>query len=461
MLDKKTIFVGIGFGTSVRDFLTNSSFLNLLKIPEYEFVVFLQDTNLKENLIFKNSKIQFKTLHPYNPTKFEKILLHFHRSVLRKKCKTIDLGNTSGDTSTLDKFTPFANFLIRIFGYGRVHNFISFLYSFVSQNTIYDIEFRKYNPKLLIVTRVLNYSLDYPLLKSANKYNVSTIALVSSWDNFTSKAFFPFKIKKIVVWNKIMRQEAIELYNFKSKDIFVSGIARYDTFFNEIGFDDKKTFFQKFSLDLNKKLITYATGSSTTGVTKLDQKSPEIGIVNFLSNQINFNPSFANFQLMVRLHPQANKEDYKFLSKYPKVKLFIPGKDSKFQDRLFNIQDDIELGETMKYSDVVINLASTITIDACVFDTPVICINFDFNGERPFSYSVKRFYKFDHYAKLLKHQGFTFASSKEEILDQILCEVKNPERLSENRKKIVLDQCEFTDGNSGNRVAEFLTNQIF
>jgi hypothetical protein len=35
-----------------------------------------------------------------------------------------------------------------------------------------------------------------PVMRAALKYNVPVIALVSSWDNLTSKAFFPFALDK-------------------------------------------------------------------------------------------------------------------------------------------------------------------------------------------------------------------------------------------------------------------------
>ena len=74
-------------------------------------------------------------------------------------------------------------------------------------------------------------------------------------------------------------------------------------------------------------------------------------------------------------------------------------------------KDDLELAESMMYSDVVVNLCSTITIDAAVFDTPIVCVNFDFRGKRPSNVSIKRLYLFDHYAKLGQTGGFELANS--------------------------------------------------
>src|SRR5690606_32252148 len=61
------------------------------------------------------------------------------------------------------------------------------------------------------------------------------------------------------------------------------------------------------------------------------------------------------------------------------------------------------LARTMKYSDVVINIASTITIDAACFDTPVINIAYDMKqDEREYTGSVARYYNYTHYNHVVR-----------------------------------------------------------
>ena len=114
----------------------------------------------------------------------------------------------------------------------------------------------------------------------------------------------------------------------------------------------------------------------------------------------------------------------------------------------------------MKHSDVVVNLASTITIDAALFDTPIICINFDFFGQRKLKHSVKKFYQFDHYAKLAKTKGFTLANSLDDLVNKINYQLSNPNHLKPERLDIVKQQCMYTDGKSGARIAKFLLHSI-
>jgi hypothetical protein len=456
MMSKKKIFIAIAFGTSVRDVLRNDTYKILKAKDNIDIVIFIQDINNKIIAEFGGENVSFEKLVTFKPSLAERVLGHFHRAVLRGKCKTIDLGNTGGDTKTLDKFTPIAEFLIKFFGFSKVNVLIFWLYKLFTKSKMYGDEFNKHKPDLLIVTRVLNYSLDYPLMRRASKEKVPVISLVSSWDNLTSKAFFPFSLESLVVWNNVLKEEAIDLFSFPKENIFVSGIPRYDVFFREGNLSKKEAFFKNFNLDINKKLITYCTGSATTGKTILDPLSPEPEIVKFIADEILASKFSEPTQLLIRLHPQAKLEEYKELLNRNDVILHTPGNKASFQDRLFSSNDDLELAESMMYSDVVVNLCSTITIDAAVFDTPIVCVNFDFRGKRPSNVSIKRLYLFDHYAKLGQTGGFELANSKTELINQIDYSINHPEYLSENRKKIIEQQCVFTDGRSGERVANHI-----
>jgi hypothetical protein len=456
MNKKKKIFIAIAFGTSVRDVLRNDTYKILKTKDNIEIVVFIQDINDMIVAEFGGENVSFEKLVSFKPSLAERVLGHFHRAVLRGKCRTIDLGNTGGDTKTLDKFTPIAQFLIKLFGFSKVNVIIFWLYKLFTKSKMYEDEFNKHKPDLVIVTRVLNYSLDYPLMRRASKEKVPVISLVSSWDNLTSKAFFPFSLESLVVWNNVLKGEAIDLFGFPKEKIFVSGIPRYDVFFRERNFANKEAFFKKFNLDSEKKLIVYGTGSATTGKSIIDPVSPESDIVEFIANEI-LKDSFSEpTQLLIRLHPQAKPQQYENLLNRSDVTLHIPGSKANFQDRLFSSNDDLELAESMKYADVVVNLASTITIDAAVFNTPIVCVNYDHRGVRPFKLSPRKIYHFDHYAKLGQTGGFELANSKTELINKIDYSINHPEYLSENRKKIIEQQCVFTDGRSGERVANHI-----
>jgi CDP-glycerol glycerophosphotransferase (TagB/SpsB family) len=457
----KTIFIAIACGTSVRDVLRNDTFLKLKEQKNLRLVVLAPQVNdskfVKE---FSGENVEFEELIKFKASFAERILYHFHRAALRDKSKTIDLGNTSGDTSTLNWVTPFARLAIKILGDRGVLKMIHWCYRKFTNATLYESIFNKYSPDLVVVTRVLNYSLDYPVLRMADQKKVPVISCVSSWDNLTSKGFFPFSIKSLVVWNQIIADEAKYLFYFPEKDIFISGIPRYDLFFRREGFQNREKVFERFGLDPARKLIMYGTGSKDTGSTKMDAITPEPEIVEFIADAIEEGKIDSSVQLLVRLHPRANPEHYKKLEGRKNVVVHVPGRDVSFQDRLFSQKDDVEFAESLMHSDLVINLGSTVSIDAAVFNRPIICVNFDFRGERPYKYSMKRMYDFDHYRKLVELGGIRLSESREALITDINAYLKNPELDKAGRQNIVDKQCYFRDGQSGARIANHILSFI-
>lgn len=456
MVKKKRIFIAIAFGTSVRDVLRTDVFAYLQKQPNLDIVIFMQDVRQEIIDEFGSANVTFKKMKHFKPTFFERILLLIHRSLLREKCRSIDIGNTAGDTSLIDKLSPFVRFLRLFISYKSFTQLIFSLYRLAKVSKLYDTEFSEYKPDLVVVTRVLNYSQDYPFLRVSVKKNIPVIALVSSWDNLTSKAFFPFSITSLVVWNEVMKKEAIELFNFPEEKIFISGIPRYDLFFQNLQIATKAEFCNKFGLDINKKIIFYCTGSAQTGPSKLGP-SPQPYIAKFIAECIENRVFSSPTQLFVRLHPQANPDDYNLLREFSNnVVVHAPGHKTDFQDRLFTHRDDIEFAESLYYCDVLINLASTVTIDAAVFDKPIICENIDLWGYQDIYSSIQRFYEFDHFAKLRETNGFDIVRSKDELVERINFLINNPTYKSIERKKIVEQQCYYMDGKSGFRTANHI-----
>jgi CDP-glycerol glycerophosphotransferase (TagB/SpsB family) len=157
------------------------------------------------------------------------------------------------------------------------------------------------------------------------------------------------------------------------------------------------------------------------------------------------------------MHPQANPNDYNLLSEFSNnVVVHTPGSKSNFQDRLFTKKDDIEFVESLTYCDVLINLASTVTIDAAVFDKPIICENIDLWGYQDIYSSIQKFYEFDHFAKLSETNGFDIVRSIEELVERINFLFSNPTYKHSERQKIVEQQCYYMDGKSGYRTANHI-----
>jgi CDP-glycerol glycerophosphotransferase (TagB/SpsB family) len=114
----------------------------------------------------------------------------------------------------------------------------------------------------------------------------------------------------------------------------------------------------------------------------------------------------------------------------------------------------------MKHSDVVINLASTVTIDAAVFDTPVI--NIAYNPALPASAwnYAEKWYSSTHYSNIVKAGGIRIAHSEAELIHHIQDYLHNPSRDKDGRRRLVEEQCYRIDGKASERIVDAIQEVV-
>jgi CDP-glycerol glycerophosphotransferase (TagB/SpsB family) len=118
------------------------------------------------------------------------------------------------------------------------------------------------------------------------------------------------------------------------------------------------------------------------------------------------------------------------------------------------------LADTLNHMSVLVCYASSISIDAAVFNKPVININYEIKKNDVLLRSPTQYYKSEHYSKALKTGGVILADSEEKLVQAIYSYLENPDLQSAERARLVKEQCAFTDGKSGERIAHFLLKQI-
>jgi len=164
---------------------------------------------------------------------------------------------------------------------------------------------------------------------------------------------------------------------------------------------------------------------------------------------------------MVRLHPKDLPELYKRFENRPEMVIQLPGRRAKTNDSWNPTREDMYgLAELMCYSDVVVNMASTITIDAAAFDTPVVNTAFDGYKEQPYLRSSRRYYDYEHYKRVVDTGGVKISYSLDELIRQIQEYLDNPKLDAEGRARIREEQSYKLDGKASERIAEFLIRYV-
>lgn len=317
--------------------------------------------------------------------------------------------------------------------------------------------FDKHAPDLLVVSSPGLILSEVPLLRTAVRRRVRAMAIDPSWDNFTNKLLPVRRVDRLLVWNDLMREQAVEFHGYRAEMIRLCGAPQFDGYYRGAPQSSREEFFRRIGADPRRKLIALTT-------TPRELYPYHTDVVRQISRAIESGAMATPSQLLVRLHPRDDEEAYREVRALPHVIVEKPFRPTvKVADGLaVDVMPEHQrhLAETMQHSDVAVNVASTITIEACVFDTPVVNIAFDGDDQPPFERSARRYYKFTHYTNITRHNAVRVSWTPAELVENIARYLGDPSLDADGRRRVVAEQVQFLDGRSGERVARAVTDEL-
>src|SRR5262249_32252222 len=96
-----------------------------------------------------------------------------------------------------------------------------------------DRMFEQYRPDLLVASSPGLMTAEIPLLRTARRRGVRSVAVDASWDNFTNKLIPVRRVDRLIVWNQPMKDQAMSMHGYPADDICVSGPAHWDRYFRD------------------------------------------------------------------------------------------------------------------------------------------------------------------------------------------------------------------------------------
>ncbi len=355
---------------------------------------------------------------------------------------------------------PYSRYLIgRVFGFfGHVRmwrEFLRFVYRMIPDNYAGDI-FDKHKPDLFFAPGMFSPE-DSRLLKNARRRGIKTVATAKSWDVLTTKAFTRVKADKLLVFNEFNRREAIELGDYSAEKVVVTGFPQFDGYAHPETFSTREEFFARVGADPAKRLICIAVPG--------DWKTPHTKeIMAELDRRIEAGKFPVPLQVLARFHPK-----YPDAAEGMKLKHFVfnrPGTHLSDKKEFtidagvsnsfswtFTGSDIRHLADTMKYSDIVINTESTLTLDAAANDTPVVLIGYDGTAKLPYWDSVARIYEREHYTHVTDTGSAPLTKSDDELEEAIKTFLTNPEYKRAEREHLKKDMLYKIDGKAAERAS--------
>ena len=271
----------------------------------------------------------------------------------------------------------------------------------VTDVTAYRTLFDTHRPDLLLTATAGFLPIEVPLIYAAKHFGVPQMGVDLGWDNLSSKYHTVLPVDYVAVWNETMRDEAIRYHGFRPDRVRVTGAVPFDTYFNADAIPTRAELFASIGADPTRRLVTLATAPAPVYPTTRR-------VAETLASAVR-SGTFGEAQLLLRVHPRDTLESYAcfhdgrcvFVEKpfqrlerspgLPELDAFTPGPHGSRR-----------LAATLAHSDVVVNFASTTTIEAVLFDTPVVNIGYDDTPDLPLPLSIARYYRYEHYQPVVE-----------------------------------------------------------
>jgi CDP-glycerol glycerophosphotransferase (TagB/SpsB family) len=340
----------------------------------------------------------------------------------------------------------------RVFARKTVRRIVRFFDYHFAKSSIFSEYFKKYNPSAVFLAHLFD-DLEIRLLKEAKYSDVKSIGFINSWDKLTARNIIRVLPDKLFVFNNIVKEEALRCADMPECKIEVVGIPQYDWHMNYKPIS-REEFFSKKGLDVSKKLIVYAPMGKAYSDSDWD-------IIDLIKKSL-YSGDIRNTQMLVRFQPN-DFVDVSEINKRPWLIYDMPGirfSKERGVDWDMSFDDIHSLTDTLANADLFICYASSMSIDAAVFDKPVINIDFEVGGKKQMIKSPTHFYKMTHYSKAVKTGGIYYPKNSNDLVTSINRYLDNPEIDKEGRARLVNEQCWKLDGKSGERVANLILSTV-
>ena len=314
-------------------------------------------------------------------------------------------------------------------------------------------------PKKLVATYPINFN-EATLLYHANKRkDVETWIHLLSWDNITSKGYFPQLADKYIAWGPIMKEELKEVYQVQDENIFECGVPHFDLHAQVGANPNFKPVVKDLGLNPEQPYLFFAMSSPRFAPREID-------IVEWMAKQVEKGGFGEGVQLIIRPHPQNMEGAMKDKSWFARLKRMCYRRNvavdfpSLVKSKLnWSMQtgDMIRLSQLIAGASVTFNSGSTVSIDALVHDRPVIITAFDGDQKLPYWRSARRLIDYVHLRKLVDLGGVRVARSYEDLATMTALFLKQPMADMEKRSYTVQKEVGDFVGSATQKACDVLT----
>jgi hypothetical protein len=328
---------------------------------------------------------------------------------------------------------------------------------FVSSPPPYERLFDEHRPALVISGDPLRPG-DANLIATARRRGVPTLGSVRSWDNL--QKHLRTRPDSLTVWNAINAREAAEIDYFRPRQVTQVGAPQLDGYFDGAAEEESPHHADcasrdgdvRFRLDPSRKTLVLATSSFT-------YDSDQTYLVDMLLESIRNREIAHPLQIVLRLHPDDRVGRYLKYRRAPEVILDIPDRYLATLGWTMTRDDLQHMATLLRSADVMVNFATTVTLEAAIVDTPTLLVAFSPIDPNEMERYVVGLHFRMHYKALVERDLVPIAWDRAQLVSWINRYLDDASLYRAERASIVREWVQFTDGQSGRRLGDAILRQ--
>jgi hypothetical protein len=286
-------------------------------------------------------------------------------------------------------------------------------------------------------------------VQAAQWLRIPTAAFLFSWDNLTSQGRMIPAYDYYLVWNEAIRDDLLRIYDtVRPEQVIVTGTPQFDFHCRPEFYWSREEFCERIGADPRRPLVLYSNGMA-------NHIAGEPEIAEAIADMLAEMTDLGSPQLVVRLYAKGPRGLFDDVKRRRPDILFpdVPWERNWLTPK---IEDVYLLTNMLRHAAVGINIASTISLELCIFDKPVINVAYLAPGQKT-GFDHRRYYAFEHYRPVVESGAIMLARSEEEMRGMLRAALTEPSAASAARRSLVERMFGGAlDGCSGERVAHAL-----
>lgn len=295
--------------------------------------------------------------------------------------------------------------------------------------------------------------LEAPYLIAARDLRIPVLAIITSWDNVTSKKPYVVPFDRYLVWSELMAGEVAQYYGVDRGRVDEIGPLQFDYYFDESSFEERDAFLRRHGLDPARRTVVY---SAVTPQLLPDEPQVVAGLLLALrAGRVRGAPN-----LIVRMHPKRPLEDFRSVMEDPRfrglpVAWSVAGEAIRERnDRWCPLDREVALlTNTVRHGDVDVTPFSTMLLDFAVLGKPSVLVCHTGDDTR------LHWESYAHLQPVLACQGYAVTHTLEQTLEALNAYLEKPELHAEGRARLLRLECGAHLGRAWERLAEVLARE--